>query len=293
MQALIITAYKDTEQLIELIRNTHKDFLVFVHVDKKSDIDLNKVKLHHFDNLYISRHYNITWGGYNHLAAIMELLKTALKDDRVSYVHIISGQDVPVRSVNEFNEKFNETDAIYMTCTPIEDCAVSVQKRLERRVVTANMDSRKIPVKICNVVTYGIQKILMGKRSKLGEYQSIYKGMVWVSMPRKAVEFVLQYIDENPKYIIDMKHTVIPEEFFFQTIFMNSYWKDKVICDNLRYTDWSCRNGSIPAILDESDYDSILQSGAYFARKIDLKISERLLQMLKTENNTGEIHGRQ
>lgn len=51
MQALIITAYKDTEQLIELIRNTHKDFLVFVHVDKKSDIDLNKVKLHHFDNL--------------------------------------------------------------------------------------------------------------------------------------------------------------------------------------------------------------------------------------------------
>jgi len=30
----------------------------------------------------------------------------------------------------------------------------------------------------------------------------------------------------------------------------------------------------------------------HFARKIDLKISEKLLQMLKTENNTGEIHGR-
>lgn len=35
MQALIITAYKSTEQLIRLIETTHKNFLLFIHVEKK------------------------------------------------------------------------------------------------------------------------------------------------------------------------------------------------------------------------------------------------------------------
>lgn len=76
-------------------------------------------------------------------------------------------------------------------------------------------------------------------------------------------------------------HTLIPEEFFFQTIIMNSPYKENVVEKNLRYTDWSGKNGSRPSFLDETDYEKIIKSGDFFARKIDSNISDKLLKKIE------------
>ena len=69
---------------------------------------------------------------------------------------------------------------------------------------------------------------------------------------------------------------------------MNSKFKDKVICEDLRYIDWDTRNGNCPANLDESDFDKVVSSNKLFARKIDLPLAEKLVRKLmekiKTEN---------
>ena len=77
-------------------------------------------------------------------------------------------------------------------------------------------------------------------------------------------------------FINDLKHTRIPEEFYLQTIAMNSSFRINVIDHNLRYTDWSGRYGSTPSYLDLSDIGMIDESGCLFARKVDSIISKDL-----------------
>lgn len=63
MQALIITAYKSTEQLTRLIEATHRNFLLFIHIDKKSMIDFNKINSKEYSSVILMRKYSIEWGG--------------------------------------------------------------------------------------------------------------------------------------------------------------------------------------------------------------------------------------
>lgn len=281
MQALLITAYKSTEQLMRLIELTHKNFLLFIHVDKKStSIDVERIKNKHFSNLNLVSKYKIPWGGYNHLLAILDLLRLAAADPRVTYIHIISGQDIPIRSYAEFNRFFTNSDHIYMTCTSVQNSPNNIKRRLENWIPFSNADGRKKAVHCVNDWLYFCQKRTHLVRSKLGPFEKVYKGMVWCSFPIETGRYVIEYSDSHKEFMEDLKHTLVPEEFFFQTIVMNSLFKERVVSDNLRYTDWSGRNGSRPSFLDETDYASIMQSRDFFARKIDLQISDKLLNKM-------------
>lgn len=48
----------------------------------------------------------------------------------------------------------------------------------------------------------------------------------------------------------------------------------------MRYTLWHEKNGALPGIMDESDFESIINSNAIFARKISSDCSAKLLNML-------------
>lgn len=78
----------------------------------------------------------------------------------------------------------------------------------------------------------------------------------------------------------DLVHTVIPEEFFFQTIILNSPYKLGVVTQNMQYFHENKRNGSAPAYLYETDYEKIIDSEKFFAREIDMNISKELLELI-------------
>jgi hypothetical protein len=44
---------------------------------------------------------------------------------------------------------------------------------------------------------------------------------------------------------------------------------------------WEKKNGSVPGILDESDFSEIIKSDAVFARKVSFAYSEKLLNFFK------------
>lgn len=77
-----------------------------------------------------------------------------------------------------------------------------------------------------------------------------------------------------------LKICEIAEEFFFQTILINSPFKENIVCDHLRYINWTFKNGSGPAILDEEDYEKIKNGNYLFMRKIG-KQSKGLLNLLE------------
>jgi hypothetical protein len=126
-----------------------------------------------------------------------------------------------------------------------------------------------------------LQKIIGFKRSISSIMPKIYGGSTYWSLSRACIEHVLDFTKQN-KYVLNrFKYTLCPEEFYFQTIIINSGFAGNVINNNLRYIDWNYRNGNRPSVLDDSDYENILNSNAFFARKFEYPISLVLLKKIK------------
>ena len=67
---------------------------------------------------------------------------------------------------------------------------------------------------------------------------------------------------------------------------MNLPYKVYVILQNMKYFYWNKRNGSAQAYLDETDYEKIINSFKFYARKIGMKISKELLELIDKNLNT-------
>lgn len=283
MQAFLITAYKNQEQLVKLIQSLNEHALVFVHLDKKStELSLEELTSYHLKNTQFISKYNIPWGGYTHLLAILTLFKMALADERVHYIHTISAQDIRICSMEEMEKRFATTQKIYMTCTDALEIPAKTQRRFRQHIITSRGTgpfAQKL-VKKANTTYTRLQKRLHINYTTIKPFKRIYKGMIWCSMPRKAAEYALNECEKTPSFLRHLKHITLPEEFFFQSIFMDSPFRDDVVNENLRYTDWTRRYDSRPAILDATDFDKIIESNCIFARKIDAEISKELIEKM-------------
>ena len=282
MQAFLITAYKNKEQLIRLVSTLQKEGLVYVHIDKKStEISVKEMRALQFENATFFSKYRIPWGGYAHLLAAIDMVKMALKDSRVTYMHILSGQDQLTVSWEELHKRFDACEQIYMSIQPREAFNDIVRERFEHRLISTRVVPFQKQLDKWNKKYKKYQKKKGLKWDGIAPFKDLYKGMLWVSMPRQAAQYCIDFTRKHKEFMRELSHVHIPEEFFFQTILANSPMKEKIEKDNLRYTIWERKNGSSPAILDETDYDAIVASDCIFARKIDSEISAKLVEKLE------------
>ena len=118
------------------------------------------------------------------------------------------------------------------------------------------------------------------KFKKLNIALQIYSGSQWVSMPRYAVQYCVDFIEQSPNYEEMFKRGFCSDEFWMQTILCNSQYRTNIVNNNFRYINWTKKYSNYPGILDEDDYKNIKLGTYFFARKIDFSISEKLLKKL-------------
>ena len=106
MQSVLITAYHKFDQLERLAELLSRRFEVYIHIDKKVRSSLVPANGH----IHVFSEYRVNWGSCSHLKAILFLMGEALKKPDVSYCHLISGDDWPVRSLEEIYGHFETTD---------------------------------------------------------------------------------------------------------------------------------------------------------------------------------------
>lgn len=280
MQSFVVTAYKDLKNLQRISNRLHADFNVFIHIDRSSEliIDDDVRQLNVTSNVYAEKTWSISWGSYKHLLAILSLLRRAvLYTSDYGYIHLISGQDIPVKSNDEFSDFFDGNNHIYMDCRSLEQMESHQLEmfQIKNHLWRFNYWNKCVHF-LRNIDTWR-QKKFHCLNDNFGGVTNVAQGLVWMSIPCYIAKYVLDYIDTHPAFIKDIYHAQIPEEFVFQTILINSKFKQNIDTDNLRYNVWRRRNGSLPAYLDLSDYEAIINSGCFFARKIDSKISKDLL----------------
>lgn len=286
-QVFLITAYKEFEYLYQMAQKISENGIkVYIHWDKKTVTEDILKKLNLIKRVRAVSEYKIPWGGYQHVQAVICLLKMAYEEtDKFDYVHVLTGQDCLCRSVEELTSFFSDNNKKnYMSISNAESgnyfryCTYYRNDWLNYKSKFGNF---------CTKASYVIQKAIGINRRPYNNY-IVYKGMLYVSLTKGFVEYTLNFFDsiEGKKFLKWLKWCFIPEEFLFQTIIMNSPYKDTVCNNNYRYALWEKKHGAQPGILDIEDYQNIIESKAFFARKMSLDFSRDLIERFYKETLT-------
>jgi hypothetical protein len=286
-QAILITAYKNYHHLKGIINFFDNNFEIYIHIDKKSKIsnaELINLRNHKIVKL-VEQKYKVNWGGLNHLKSILYLTEKALKNSEIGYLHLISGHDFPIKKKSFFLDFFKNKDVEYLTYGDVPYIGAADNGYMDRIEYynfydLFNAKVNKQNARIRRFVR--IQKRFGFKRKISTKMPKLYCGSTWWSLSRGCSSYVIDFTKNNKFVLNRFKHTFCPEEFYFQTVIMNSTFGKKVIGNNLRHIDWVARNGNNPAILDETDYDKLMQTDALFARKFEYPLSNELLKEIKT-----------
>lgn len=274
--AALITAYKNFSYLEALVKKLSPHFSVYIHIDKSST-EIGSEKMTYLEKTYGCQcfaKYVCCWAGYNNLLAYIELLRVAHSNHH-KYYHILSGEDLPVRSYAEIEQFFEGDDKIYISFHKAKDAPW--EERYKYYYIFVNKDPHKRLYATLNKLSIGIQKAFGIRRTRIGNETDMYKGYIFGSLPHDAVSYVVQYVDSEPAFMKDLATTFISEEFFLQTILGNSIYKDRIAHNCLRYSVWEYKNGSIPGYLDETDIPELERGDYIFARKVNYKASAKLI----------------
>lgn len=274
MQAILILCYTDKTNLINLIKSFNDEMNVYVHINSTSkelfEEDLNCLN---YKNLTVIKKYNTGWGSMGHLLAAIDLMKLAVANEENKFIHIISGQDYKIKTNSYFDRHFENNNNIYLSV--MSDFSKMVEERYTKGMFCSYFSTKNGKVLKINQLYNSLYN-----KDHIGEFKDIYKGTLWNSMPAHVCKYILEYNENNPQFMEDLKQCIIPEEFFIQTIIMNSKYKSDVVPVDLRYIDWNYKNGNNPAILDETDFDKFRDSNNIFVRKVVTGISDELIKLI-------------
>lgn len=285
MQAVLIQAHKNINQVIELISVLENNFLVYVHLDKKVVLsDEQKNKLDDLDVIVISK-ISVNWSGWSVALASIELMKEVLKNPQVDYIHIISGQDWPLVNPSEIYKFYDNNKNGYIDNIPAKGIKKTGEPVIWWEQYYFNYDKinrKSVYGKLFHRISLIIQTILhVNKFKKLNVKLEMYTGSQWVDLPREMVEYLLKYLESNENVLKLFKTGFCSDEFWMPTILLASdKYKDLIVNSNHRYILDEKKNGSYPAILDLDDFTSIKSGEFHFGRKFEEPYSDGLKNKL-------------
>jgi hypothetical protein len=283
--AFLITAYRDPEALLELLRSLEPLGTAYLHIDRRSrfsERDLHALSAHPTVRL-LSRRYRVRWGGRAHLLAMLELARAAVRDGQAERFHLISGSDrtvVPNAVFRAFFEERPTAEFLLHFPLPTPYWKGGGLDRLTRYHPLDLLDLRSERQRRFRDLLLRFQA-RMGISRSITHLPPLHGGSSWWSLTSGCVQDVLRQIDARPEIIRSLWMTHVPEEVLFPTLVMNGPYAQLVVNDHLRYMDWNPRDGHNPAVLDMRDLDAIKRSGKLFARKLDHPTSTALIHALE------------
>ena len=299
--AYIILAHNYPEQLARLIFKLNTDDVsFFIHIDKKTDKTIYYQmfnQLNKLSNVFFVKRYNSHWGSFNLVKATLEAInvigKTGLKFD---YVMFLSGQDYLIKTnayIKRFLKKNQGKEFIEYFSLPYSQWKEGGFLRIEYWHIFWNgqyfcindpyyciPEKREFKSSIVSLL-YSFLILPLFKKRKLPEGFAIYGGSQFWCLTGECIKWINIFVKQNPKFVKRFNYTYCTDEVFFQTLILNSPFKDKVVNDNLKYIDWGDDIYAYhPIILEKKDFEKIRQSEKLFARKFDPSKDSDILDMI-------------
>ncbi len=268
------TSARQTERMIRCLNNGNFDF--YIHLDKKVDMKTHESLLKTPNVYFVKHRVDVKWAGYSTLEAILsgmrEIIASGIKYD---FVNLVSGQDYPLKSAEKITTFLAQNvGKEFIVYSSFEDWT-EAHARVDRYHFTDyRFRGTHALANVVNSVT---------PRRKFPLKMKLYgKEMFW-TLSLECAAYVTNFIDDHPQLKRFLKFTWAAEEFIFQTVIMNSPYRDRVVNDHYRYIVWPPRAAS-PRLLVTGDFDDMMASDALFGRKFDINKDENILNLLDKAN---------
>jgi len=279
--AIMLLVHNNEEQVNRLIRHLASDFDIYVHIDKRCSVKINKL-----ENVYVYKKYKTYWGSFNLVMATLCLLKKAFFNGYKRYL-LISGQDLPIKTNESIRDFFENNDKNYvnMIKIPRSDGWPDNMRGLTGYHINnfwrgrKNNKLGKLLIKIIKKLLYYLSMI---KPRKIN--YDFYGGSQWVNYTHDCVNKIFEFLKNDKNYIMRYRWTSCSDEIFFQTI-INGLCGLTIENANLRYADWTS-GPEFPRTLRVEDYEKIIRTDSLFARKFDSNIDKEIIELIykKIEN---------
>lgn len=297
--AYIILAHRYPEQLIRLVRRLHTESTsFFIHINKKTDDKIyHQVVsgLSHLPNVYFLKRHPVAWGNFGHTNASLEGIKEVFaKNISFDWLFLLTGQDYPIKSNRQIENFLRENegkvflDYIDFKVPPDRGWATSGSDRIDywhfsfldqlRFVFPAQLTTNAYNRYVKSdkawfsfaAFFWSMFIAFFPIKRKFPEGFTPFRGSSYWCFPRDCVEYIHDFIQKNPDFVNFFKYVDCPDEIFFQTLILNSKFKERVSAENLHYIDWDNPNPSSPRVFVKTDFETLAGSSKLFARKFDL-----------------------
>lgn len=312
--AVLIMAHKNKEQLIRLIRALAcNEFDFFVHLDSNwnlSENDLNDI-VTCADNVYLaSKRIHGELDHWSLPQITLNLIDDALKKEQkidkggYSYFILLSGQDYPIKSkaqILRYLEVKYPNPLIYVVDYDAEYWVRSkfLLVRWSHKIDEVHDRMKPGLLRKLRVAPYVIaeklEKTLYGTPyERVTKYGiELYGGSAWWTLPHCVIDYIREMIKYNPKFIKEYKRTWTPEETFFQTMTMDYLFRrdELQIMPTPTYPNFETPTKPFrghPHIITIEDFDRIMGKKELFARKFDIDIDMRIMNVIDEVINEKE-----
>jgi hypothetical protein len=276
-QVFLIHAHKDLAQLNTLVEQLRdKDFITYVNLDRKSDID--PARLHPAARL-VDKRIDVRWGGFSQVQATLNSLQQIMAEvpafDKVIF---LSAQDFPLLPNEGLKRELAAlAERELLDTVAIGEAGWPVAFRYEYFYREGGNWLERAACKLANGVLRALKR-----RRRMPHGLEPWGGSSWWALSRGCVDVLLDTAARDSALMRFFRTVQCPDEMFFQTLVMNSPWRERVLGENLRHIQWPKHGSRNPKILDEADFEDIAAARAHFCRKLDSRASAGLLPRLRT-----------
>jgi hypothetical protein len=267
----------------------------YIHIDKKYTIDSENEKYQTLStnkNVFFSKErINVQWGSFRLIEAILILMRMAKIEIEINYIHLLSTQCLPTKSNDEIEFFFAKNKGKqFLSFFKPENIDIHWERRMKIYSFHEWFNPRSkslsdIIKKNLVIIPRVLQKFLYSLGVERGFPKTfpkeLYGGSGWWSISLEAMLYILDFIDKNQEVYNRFRFTQLPDEYFFQTLLLNSHFKEAIENNNLRYIRFSPPAYTNAQELGDCDIENLKNPSVLFARKFSFN-NLYLLENLKS-----------
>lgn len=311
--AYLINCHKNMKHVSRLVHRLHsEDSHIFIHVDKKVPEDIFKSLFSYTSDLKYCYISEIRMDGKlddrSLVDIVMVLISNAKKVAQQNSIHYsyfvnMSGQDYPIKPIKYIEEKLEKNyPDLYMLCRDTASASWVANKfnrnkaliRYRNWALKCRIGVVRKALQLVGVLARQVLK-LFGKTAGQRIIQNgwkYYQGSAWWVLPDCVLDSIEQeYYSPSEFATIMIDESTTPEETYFQSMTMHLFYSDaqetnkKMKIQNLMtYVDFGDLSDRPvvchPYTITMDDYDHLLKSECWFARKFDDSVDPDIIEII-------------
>lgn len=268
--AVLILAHTQPQLLrllVGALDSPHID--VFVHMDEASPLQGHHLSCRH-SALHVMRG-RAAWAGFSLVTAEFRLLEAALRADSYDYLHLISGQDLPLVTPADLRERLAGRHEQFIGRTPARDGDADWKVRYWHPFADSRRYRTSVVLKGTRRAAVAAQRMMHVDRLSPMNLQPRH-GSQWFSITAAFARWLLdrrQWAQRAFQYAITSDELLLPTMWAtLHPPFELSSERDQ----NLRWINWDPVREPGPRTITMADVPEVTRQRQWclFARKFDL-----------------------